>query len=85
MNINYKINNHSVRYITSTFTSFSFAGIKIMVEPESQVVFSGQTVKLSCWAAGYPLLHYQWFKKEKEVNNFSWKVLEILQALINKT
>lgn len=41
--------------------------IKIMVEPESQVVFSGQTVKLSCWAAGYPLLHYQWFKKEKEV------------------
>ncbi|XP_066471388.1 mucosa-associated lymphoid tissue lymphoma translocation protein 1 [Tiliqua scincoides] len=41
--------------------------IKIMVEPESQVVFSGQMVKLSCWAAGYPLLHYQWFKKEKEV------------------
>ncbi|KAJ6656094.1 hypothetical protein lerEdw1_004143 [Lerista edwardsae] len=42
-------------------------GIKVMVEPESQVVFSGQMVKLSCWAAGYPLLHYQWFKKEKEV------------------
>ncbi|XP_077792580.1 mucosa-associated lymphoid tissue lymphoma translocation protein 1 isoform X3 [Podarcis muralis] len=41
--------------------------IMIVVEPESQAVLSGQTVKLSCWAAGYPLLHYQWFKENKAV------------------
>ncbi|KAL8204042.1 UNVERIFIED_CONTAM: Mucosa-associated lymphoid tissue lymphoma translocation protein 1 [Gekko kuhli] len=40
--------------------------IKIVVEPESQAVFSGQTVKLNCLATGHPLLHYQWFKQEKE-------------------
>ncbi|XP_060092090.1 mucosa-associated lymphoid tissue lymphoma translocation protein 1 isoform X2 [Heteronotia binoei] len=41
--------------------------IKIVVEPESQAVFSGQTVKLNCLAIGHPLLHYQWFKQEKEI------------------
>ncbi|XP_070599602.1 mucosa-associated lymphoid tissue lymphoma translocation protein 1 isoform X2 [Erythrolamprus reginae] len=41
--------------------------IKIMVEPESQAVLSGQMVKLSCWATGYPLLYYQWFKEKKMV------------------
>uniref|UniRef100_A0A8C5SHU7 Ig-like domain-containing protein n=1 Tax=Laticauda laticaudata TaxID=8630 RepID=A0A8C5SHU7_LATLA len=43
--------------------------IKIVVEPESQAVFSGQMVKLSCWATGYPLLYYQWFKEKKMVPN----------------
>uniref|UniRef100_A0A670ZSF7 MALT1 paracaspase n=1 Tax=Pseudonaja textilis TaxID=8673 RepID=A0A670ZSF7_PSETE len=43
--------------------------IKIIVEPESQAVFSGQMVKLSCWATGYPLLYYQWFKEKKMVPN----------------
>ncbi|XP_060136328.1 mucosa-associated lymphoid tissue lymphoma translocation protein 1 isoform X1 [Zootoca vivipara] len=41
--------------------------IIIVAEPESQAVLSGQTVKLSCWAAGYPFLHYQWFKENKAV------------------
>ncbi|XP_013913382.1 PREDICTED: mucosa-associated lymphoid tissue lymphoma translocation protein 1 isoform X2 [Thamnophis sirtalis] len=41
--------------------------LKIMVEPESQVVLSGQMVKLSCWATGYPVLYYQWFKEKKMV------------------
>ncbi|XP_026522150.1 mucosa-associated lymphoid tissue lymphoma translocation protein 1 isoform X2 [Notechis scutatus] len=43
--------------------------IKIVVEPESQAVFSGQMVKLNCWATGYPLLYYQWFKEKKMVPN----------------
>ncbi|KAJ7335249.1 hypothetical protein JRQ81_013190 [Phrynocephalus forsythii] len=41
--------------------------IKIVVQPESQAVLSGQMVKMSCWAAGYPLLQYQWFKGDKMV------------------
>uniref|UniRef100_A0A8D0DSH0 MALT1 paracaspase n=1 Tax=Salvator merianae TaxID=96440 RepID=A0A8D0DSH0_SALMN len=41
--------------------------IKIVAEPESQAVLPGQTVKLSCWAAGYPVLHYQWFKEKKMI------------------
>ncbi|XP_060617315.2 mucosa-associated lymphoid tissue lymphoma translocation protein 1 isoform X4 [Anolis sagrei] len=41
--------------------------IKIVLEPESLTAVSGQMVKLSCWAAGYPLLHYQWFKGDKMV------------------
>uniref|UniRef100_A0A2D4PSC0 Ig-like domain-containing protein n=1 Tax=Micrurus surinamensis TaxID=129470 RepID=A0A2D4PSC0_MICSU len=45
--------------------------IKIVVEPESQAVFSGQMVKLSCWATGYPLLYYQWFKEKKMVNKYT--------------
>lgn len=83
MSINCQI-HHSTKYVACTVTFLSFAGIKVMVEPESQIVFSGQMVKLSCWAAGYPLLHYQWFKKEKEVNKYSWKLLRILRMLINK-
>nr|XP_056704646.1 mucosa-associated lymphoid tissue lymphoma translocation protein 1 [Euleptes europaea] len=41
--------------------------IKIVVEPESQAVFAGQMVRLNCLATGHPLLHYQWFKQQKEI------------------
>ncbi|XP_054842380.1 mucosa-associated lymphoid tissue lymphoma translocation protein 1 isoform X2 [Eublepharis macularius] len=43
------------------------SSIKIAVEPESQAVLSGKVVRLNCLATGYPLLHYQWFKQEKEI------------------
>lgn len=46
---------------------FFFKGIKIVVQPDSQAVLSGQVVKLCCWATGHPFVHYQWFKQEKEV------------------
>ncbi|XP_062984264.1 mucosa-associated lymphoid tissue lymphoma translocation protein 1 isoform X2 [Elgaria multicarinata webbii] len=52
---------------SEAFQCLSPPSIKIVVEPESQAVLSGQMVKLSCWAAGYPLLHYQWFKGGKMV------------------
>lgn len=46
---------------------FSFKGIKIVVQPDSQAVLCGQVVKLCCWATGHPFVHYQWFKQKKEV------------------
>lgn len=46
---------------------FCLKGIKIVVQPDSQAVLSGQVVKLCCWATGHPFVHYQWFKQEKEV------------------
>ncbi|XP_072272642.1 mucosa-associated lymphoid tissue lymphoma translocation protein 1 isoform X2 [Pyxicephalus adspersus] len=42
-------------------------GIKVIVQPESLAVQSGQMVKLSCVATGHPLVNYQWFKMDKEV------------------
>ncbi|XP_061471434.1 mucosa-associated lymphoid tissue lymphoma translocation protein 1 isoform X2 [Rhineura floridana] len=56
--------------------------IKVVVEPESQAVLSGRMVKLSCWAAGCPLLHYQWFKEEKAIphGNFPELVLNQVSA-----
>uniref|UniRef100_A0ABM5FUA2 Mucosa-associated lymphoid tissue lymphoma translocation protein 1 isoform X1 n=1 Tax=Pogona vitticeps TaxID=103695 RepID=A0ABM5FUA2_9SAUR len=52
---------------TEALHCLSPPNIKIVVEPESQAVLSGQMVKLSCWASGYPLLQYQWFKGDKMV------------------
>lgn len=48
-------------------SKFFFKGIKIVIQPDSQAVLSGQIVKLCCWATGHPFVHYQWFKQEKEV------------------
>ncbi|XP_044287479.1 mucosa-associated lymphoid tissue lymphoma translocation protein 1 isoform X1 [Varanus komodoensis] len=52
---------------SEAFQCLSPPSIKIVVEPESHAVLSGQMVKLSCWAAGYPLLYYQWFKGGKMI------------------
>ncbi|XP_075443360.1 mucosa-associated lymphoid tissue lymphoma translocation protein 1 isoform X3 [Ascaphus truei] len=42
-------------------------GIKVVVQPDSMAVLSGQLVKLCCTATGHPLVNYQWFKMNKEV------------------
>ncbi|OCU02644.1 mucosa-associated lymphoid tissue lymphoma translocation protein 1 isoform X2 [Xenopus laevis] len=42
-------------------------GIKVIVEPESMAVLSGQMVKLSCVGSGHPFVNYQWFKGQKGV------------------
>ncbi|XP_048147501.1 mucosa-associated lymphoid tissue lymphoma translocation protein 1 isoform X7 [Corvus hawaiiensis] len=52
---------------TEALRCLSHSGIKIIVQPDSQAVLSGQIVKLCCWATGHPFVHYQWFKQEKEV------------------
>ncbi|XP_063176652.1 mucosa-associated lymphoid tissue lymphoma translocation protein 1 isoform X7 [Chroicocephalus ridibundus] len=52
---------------TEALQCLSHSGIKIVVQPDSQAVLSGQVVKLCCWATGHPFVHYQWFKQEKEV------------------
>ncbi|XP_067401566.1 mucosa-associated lymphoid tissue lymphoma translocation protein 1 [Emydura macquarii macquarii] len=52
---------------TEALQYISPPGIKIVVQPDSKAVLSGQMVKLCCWATGHPFLHYQWFKQEKEV------------------
>ncbi|NWQ81004.1 MALT1 protein, partial [Columbina picui] len=52
---------------TEALQCLSLSGIKIVVQPNSQAVLSGQVVKLCCWATGHPFVHYQWFKQEKEV------------------
>ncbi|NXJ68806.1 MALT1 protein, partial [Rostratula benghalensis] len=52
---------------TEALQCLSHSGIKIVVQPDSQAVLSGQLVKLCCWATGHPFVHYQWFKQEKEV------------------
>ncbi|NXH83868.1 MALT1 protein, partial [Edolisoma coerulescens] len=52
---------------TEALRCLSHSGIKIVVQPDSQAVLSGQVVKLCCWATGHPFVHYQWFKQEKEV------------------
>ncbi|XP_027598611.1 mucosa-associated lymphoid tissue lymphoma translocation protein 1 isoform X1 [Pipra filicauda] len=52
---------------TEALQCLGHAGIKIVVQPDSQAVLSGQVVKLCCWATGHPFVHYQWFKQEKEV------------------
>ncbi|XP_025029509.1 mucosa-associated lymphoid tissue lymphoma translocation protein 1 [Python bivittatus] len=59
--------------------------IKIVVEPESQAVLSGQMVKLSCWATGYPLLYYQWFKEKKMVPNGNSPELVFNQVTVDDT
>ncbi|NWQ71511.1 MALT1 protein, partial [Neopipo cinnamomea] len=52
---------------TEALRCLGHAGVKIVVQPDSQAVLSGQVVKLCCWATGHPFVHYQWFKQEKEV------------------
>ncbi|XP_062455319.1 mucosa-associated lymphoid tissue lymphoma translocation protein 1 isoform X3 [Rhea pennata] len=52
---------------TEALQCLSLSGIKIVVQPDSQAVLPGQIVKLCCWAAGHPFVHYQWFKQEKEI------------------
>uniref|UniRef100_A0A8C4UBE5 MALT1 paracaspase n=1 Tax=Falco tinnunculus TaxID=100819 RepID=A0A8C4UBE5_FALTI len=52
---------------TEALQCLSHSGIKIVVQPDSQAVLSGQVVKLCCWATGHPFVQYQWFKQEKEV------------------
>nr|XP_015195674.1 PREDICTED: mucosa-associated lymphoid tissue lymphoma translocation protein 1 isoform X1 [Lepisosteus oculatus] len=44
-------------------------GIKIIIQPQSQAVMSGHTVRLSCHAVGHPNIQYQWFKMKEEVPN----------------
>ncbi|XP_041567277.1 mucosa-associated lymphoid tissue lymphoma translocation protein 1 homolog isoform X3 [Taeniopygia guttata] len=52
---------------TEALRCLSHSGVKIVVQPDSQAVLSGQVVKLCCWATGLPFVQYQWFKQEKEV------------------
>ncbi|XP_064900608.1 mucosa-associated lymphoid tissue lymphoma translocation protein 1 homolog isoform X6 [Columba livia] len=52
---------------TEALQCLSLAGIKIVVQPDSQAVLAGQVVKLCCWATGHPFVRYQWFKQEKEI------------------
>uniref|UniRef100_A0A8C5X2K5 Paracaspase n=1 Tax=Malurus cyaneus samueli TaxID=2593467 RepID=A0A8C5X2K5_9PASS len=52
---------------TEALRCLSHSGIKIVIQPGSQAVLSGQVIKLCCWATGHPFVHYQWFKQEKEV------------------
>ncbi|NXK97413.1 MALT1 protein, partial [Formicarius rufipectus] len=52
---------------TEALQCLGHTGIKIVVQPDSQAVLSGQVVKLCCRATGHPFVHYQWFKQEKEV------------------
>ncbi|XP_072462046.1 mucosa-associated lymphoid tissue lymphoma translocation protein 1 isoform X2 [Notamacropus eugenii] len=42
-------------------------GIKIIVNPVSKAILSGQYVKLCCRATGHPFVQYQWFKMKKEI------------------
>ncbi|XP_069483159.1 mucosa-associated lymphoid tissue lymphoma translocation protein 1 isoform X2 [Ambystoma mexicanum] len=42
-------------------------GIRIVVQPGSMAVLSGQRVKLCCLAVGHPIVQYQWFKVKHEV------------------
>ncbi|XP_040277007.1 mucosa-associated lymphoid tissue lymphoma translocation protein 1 isoform X1 [Bufo bufo] len=42
-------------------------GVKVVMQPESMAVRSGQMVKLCCIAAEHPVVNYQWFKMDKEV------------------
>ncbi|XP_058880666.1 mucosa-associated lymphoid tissue lymphoma translocation protein 1 isoform X1 [Acipenser ruthenus] len=42
-------------------------GIKIIIQPQSQAVLAGQTVRLGCHAAGHSNIQYQWFKSKEEV------------------
>ncbi|KAG8456795.1 hypothetical protein GDO86_002543 [Hymenochirus boettgeri] len=46
-------------------------GIKVIVQPESLAVLSGQMAKLTCVGSGHPAVTYQWFKMKKEVPNGS--------------
>ncbi|CAM4626746.1 mucosa-associated lymphoid tissue lymphoma translocation protein 1-like [Lepidochelys kempii] len=41
--------------------------IRIVVQPESQVVTEGTTAYFTCWATGPPGLNYQWFCGKQEV------------------
>ncbi|XP_059703720.1 mucosa-associated lymphoid tissue lymphoma translocation protein 1 isoform X3 [Haemorhous mexicanus] len=52
---------------TEALRCLSHSGVKIIVQPDSQAVLSGQVVKLCCWATGHPFVQYQWFKQEREV------------------
>lgn len=66
-NLNETINDRLVFLHNFPMCKICLKGIKIVVQPDSQAVLSGQVVKLCCWAAGHPFVHYQWFKQEKEV------------------
>uniref|UniRef100_A0A8C5IE92 MALT1 paracaspase n=1 Tax=Junco hyemalis TaxID=40217 RepID=A0A8C5IE92_JUNHY len=52
---------------TEALRCLSHSGVRIVVQPDSQAVLSGQIVKLCCWATGHPFVQYQWFKQEREV------------------
>ncbi|NWV28452.1 MALT1 protein, partial [Origma solitaria] len=52
---------------TEALRCLSNSGVRIVVQPESQVALSGQAVTLCCLAKGHPFVHYQWFKQQKEV------------------
>uniref|UniRef100_A0A8C3NI29 Paracaspase n=1 Tax=Geospiza parvula TaxID=87175 RepID=A0A8C3NI29_GEOPR len=52
---------------TEALRCLSHSGVKIVVQPDSQAVLSGQVAKLCCWATGHPFVQYQWFKQEREV------------------
>lgn len=66
-NLNANINYGLVFLYNLLMYKFCLKGIKIIVQPDSQAVLSGQLVRLRCWATGHPFVHYQWFKQEKEV------------------
>uniref|UniRef100_A0A8C3XNS7 Mucosa-associated lymphoid tissue lymphoma translocation protein 1 n=1 Tax=Chelydra serpentina TaxID=8475 RepID=A0A8C3XNS7_CHESE len=46
---------------------FLSSAIRIVVQPESQVVTDGTRASFTCWAAGPPGLSYQWFCGKQEV------------------
>uniref|UniRef100_A0AAR2IH05 MALT paracaspase 1 n=1 Tax=Pygocentrus nattereri TaxID=42514 RepID=A0AAR2IH05_PYGNA len=43
------------------------SGIQILVQPQSVAVIAGQSIRLSCYAAGTSTVQYQWFKAKEEV------------------
>ncbi|XP_036455117.1 mucosa-associated lymphoid tissue lymphoma translocation protein 1 isoform X1 [Colossoma macropomum] len=43
------------------------SGIQILVQPQSVAVITGQSIRLSCYAAGTSTVQYQWFKAKEEV------------------
>uniref|UniRef100_W5L9K1 MALT1 paracaspase n=1 Tax=Astyanax mexicanus TaxID=7994 RepID=W5L9K1_ASTMX len=47
------------------------SGIQIIVQPQSVAVIAGQTICISCYAAGPSTVQYQWFKGKEEVPNSS--------------
>ncbi|XP_078281697.1 mucosa-associated lymphoid tissue lymphoma translocation protein 1 [Rhinoraja longicauda] len=61
------------------------ASLKILIQPVSQAVLAGQSVRLYCEATGYPNVEYQWFRKKTEVLNGNTPELVINPVSINDT
>uniref|UniRef100_A0A8C8RSD9 Mucosa-associated lymphoid tissue lymphoma translocation protein 1 n=1 Tax=Pelusios castaneus TaxID=367368 RepID=A0A8C8RSD9_9SAUR len=48
-------------------SSIGTESLRIMVQPESQVVTEGTRASFTCWATGPPGISYQWFCGKQEV------------------